>query len=455
MKNKEKEQSEVKEWRKTIEGEIKHHVLLIVIIALAILAGVALLSNYLSTKALLNEASKEMNQEAVQSVYQHFLIILLLSAVAIVVVVVVLSIIYIKLVRKLAKALGDAVSLCTERLQLLSKGDFHTPVPKIERYDEIGELARTTEDIVTTVGTIIKDIHYVMDAMGDGNFTVRTKARECFIGDYSNILDSERKIAQKLSETVLGIQSAAEQVTAGSTQLSESAQSLAEGATDQASSVEELLATVTDVTERVVQNAEEAAAVGKNAERMGEEAKESTQQMERMREAMERISEKSSQISGVIQSIEEIADQTDLLALNASIEAARAGESGKGFVVVANEISNLARQSGEAVENTRKLIEDSLREVESGHEIVNLTGQTLSELINGLNAIVKEIEKVSKGSGQQAEMIKQINSGIEQISAVVEENSASAQECSATSEELSAQAIQMNEMMEKFEIRRD
>lgn len=444
---------EVKEWRKSIKGEIKHHVLLIVFVALTILEVLALCINFITTKSLLNEATVSLTEAEAQAVYSHFIQAIIVAAVVIVVVGGVLMGIASSLVLKLAEGIGTPIAQCTERLKLLAEGDLRTPVPEIHREDEAGALANVTEEIVSTMTVMIGDINYVMQNMGAGNFAVHSNARESFVGDFSGILDSERQIVIRLSETVKGIRVAAEQVSQGSTQLSENSQNLAEGATDQASSVEELLATVTDVTDKAVRSSEEAAAVGKNAQAMGEEAKASTKQMDEMKAAMQRISEKSNQISGVIQSIEEIAEQTNLLALNASIEAARAGERGKGFAVVANEIGMLAKQSADAVENTRKLIEDSLREVESGHEIVDVTADTLQKLIEGLEKIVIEIEAVGEVSMQQAEMIKQLNDGIGQISAVIEANSASAQECSATSEELSAQAITMKEMMEKFQIR--
>lgn len=448
-----KTQGEVKEWQKSIEGEIRHHVVLIITVAMAILSVIAIFANFISTNSLLNEASGHLDAQVLDSVRRHASIVMAVNLIIILVAVTVLVLIAGKLVVKLAKVLGTAVRVCTERLELLTQGDLHSPVPEVDREDETGVLAAATKKIVTAMDTMIGDIGYVLSNMGEGNFAVRSKARESFIGDFANILDNERKIELRLSETVAGIREAAAQVSLGSSQLSESAQNLAEGATDQASSVEELLATVTDVTDRVMKNAEETAAVGRNAEKMGIEAQESTKQMEQMKAAMEKISQTSAQISGVIQSIEEIAEQTNLLALNASIEAARAGESGRGFAVVANEIGTLAKQSGDAAENTRKLIEDSLREVENGHEIVNITAKTLGKLISGLAEIVHEIERVGETSMKQTDMIRQINDGIEQISAVTEENSASAQECSATSEELSAQAVNMNDMMEKFQIR--
>ncbi len=446
-------QSGVKDWKKSIEGQIRHHMVLIIAIAMAILSVIAMTINYISTNMLLAEASKGLSEDALDTVHKHFMLIVTANAIVIIVAAVILVAVSTGLIIKLAKALGKAVSVCTERLTLLTRGDLHSPVPEVDREDETGVLAGATKEMVDTMRTMIKDITYVMSNMGEGNFAVRSKARESFIGDFSHILDDERKIVIRLSETVVRIREAAEQVSLGSTQLSESAQNLAEGATDQASSVEELLATVTEVTEKVVENAQETATVGRNAEKMGVEAQESTKQMQQMKAAMEKISQTSAQISGVIQSIEEIAEQTNLLALNASIEAARAGESGKGFAVVANEIGALAKQSGDAAENTRRLIEDSLKEVENGHEIVNITAKTLEELIGGLAEIVREIERVGEASMRQTDMIRQINVGIEQISAVTEENSASAQECSATSEELSAQAVNMNDMVSRFRIR--
>lgn len=448
-----KTQGEVKEWQKSIEGEIRHHVVLIITVAMVILSVMAIIANCISTGSLLSEVSGNLDTQVLSSVRRHSAIIMIINIIVILAVAVILIVIASGLALKLAKVLGEAVKVCTDRLELLTQGDLHSPVPEVDRNDETGVLAEATKKMVATMETMIGDISYVLSNMGEGNFAVRSKARESFIGDFADILENERKIEVRLSETVFGIREVASQVSLGSTQLSESAQNLAEGATDQASSVEELLATVTDVTERVMKNAEETAAVGRNAEKMGIEAQESTKQMEQMKAAMEKISQTSAQISGVIQSIEEIAEQTNLLALNASIEAARAGESGRGFAVVANEIGALAKQSGDAAENTRQLIEDSLREVENGHEIVNITAKTLGELISGLAEIVREIEEVGVTSMKQTDMIKQINVGIEQISAVTEENSASAQECSATSEELNAQAVNMNEMMEKFQIR--
>lgn len=376
-----------------------------------------------------------------------------LAIILTIILILVSAVLYTVTVRKLAAEIGKPITLCAERLTKLATGDLSTPVPVIKNEDETGVLAMATETIVIGLSKVLEDIKYLVGNMSRGNFDIESKAAEYYLGDFAEILVAENEVIHKLSDTLASIRDMSTQVSLGASQLAESAQSLAEGATDQASSVEELLATVSDVTDKVVKNSEEAADTGKLARSMGSDAKQSEEQMESMIAAMERISEKSAQIGDIIQSIESIAHQTNLLSLNAAIEAARAGEAGKGFAVVAVEIRDLATQSASAVENTRKLIEDTIHEVQEGNQIVSATAQELQQFVSGLNNIVTSIENVSEEAVHQAEMMQELNQGIETISGVVESNSAAAQESSATSEELSAQAAGLDEVASAFVIK--
>ncbi len=356
------------------------------------------------------------------------------------------------MVRKLADNIGTPIRQCAERLEALAGGDLHSEIPRIDSEDETLMLADATGTIVEGMGKIIGDIKYLLGEMSENNFNVLSQAREYYVGDFEEILLAVRRINHSLSDALGHIRESAEQVGLGSSQLAESGQSLAEGATDQAASVEELLATVNDVTEQVDRNTKNAVSTSRKADDIGRQARTSSARIAEMTGAMKKINDASMEISNIIQTIEEIADQTNLLSLNASIEAARAGEVGRGFAVVAGEIGHLANQSSEAVVNTRQLIEAALSEVRSGNRIADDMAQALQSVIDGMSEIVSAVEEVAENSNEQNGSMQQINMAIEQISQVVQSNSAAAEESSATSQELSAQAIELNDMIDQFRL---
>ena len=356
------------------------------------------------------------------------------------------------MVRKLADNIGTPIRQCAERLEALAGGDLHSEIPRIDSEDETLMLADATGTIVEGMGKIIGDIKYLLGEMSENNFNVLSQAREYYVGDFEEILLAVRRINHSLSDALGHIRESAEQVGLGSSQLAESGQSLAEGATDQAASVEELLATVNDVTEQVDGNTKNAVSTSRKADDIGRQARTSSARIAEMTGAMKKINDASMEISNIIQTIEEIADQTNLLSLNASIEAARAGEVGRGFAVVAGEIGHLANQSSEAVVNTRQLIEAALSEVRSGNRIADDMAQALQSVIDGMSEIVSAVEEVAENSNEQNGSMQQINMAIEQISQVVQSNSAAAEESSATSQELSAQAIELNDMIDQFRL---
>ena len=275
-----------------------------------------------------------------------------------------------------------------------------------------------------------------------------------YVGQLKSVLNELDEMVEKISDTMLGIQSSAEQVSTGSGQLAESSQDIAEGATNQAAAVQQLTTTIEVVTGHVLENTKSTDKVHDKAKVVGAEAADSQNKMQELTTAMEKINSTTQNIEKIIADIENIASQTNLLSLNASIEAARAGEHGRGFAVVADQIRQLAEQSANSATMSKSLIEESLHDVETGNRITKEAGEAMNQVMTDLDEILMEVANIRVSSDKQAESVKEIKTGIVSINDVIQTNSAAAEETSATSEELTASAISLDELLKEFKLRK-
>lgn len=357
-----------------------------------------------------------------------------------------------KIAKIISKMLTDPITELREAAQMLKNGELNIQIA-YESEDELGELADDFRAACAQMRTVIEDAGYLLSEMANRNFNINTRAEESYVGEFNTLIMSMRKLNRQLDEILVEIGEASNQVTVGSSQLAESAQALAEGATDQAGAVEELTATVENIAGIAAESAEGAIHAADSIKLSVENANRSRNEMNELVSAMERITLTSKEIENIIGAIEDIASQTNLLSLNASIEAARAGEAGKGFAVVADQIGKLASDSAQSAVTTRELIGKALIEIENGNRIAQGTMEVIGEVLADMEKIAGSAGESAEGSRNQAEMLRQVETGIEQISSVVESNSAAAEETSAISEELSAQAVSLKEMVGTFELR--
>ena len=351
--------------------------------------------------------------------------------------------------KRLGKAVAKPIGISVDRLKLLSEGDLHSATPIPETNDETAVLMTCLAETIHDLKTVISDISEELAELSDGNFKISID--NTYKGDFAQISESFRGIVAALSKAMKDIDSNAECVRRGATDLAGASQSLAEGATDQASAIQELTAMMADISEKIQNNAKNAEKVKGIVDNMNDQVIESNQQMQYNSDAMTKIREASDKIAQIIGSIEEIADQTNLLALNASIEAARAGEAGRGFAVVATQVGALAEQSSEAARNTKDLIQSAITAVEEGTKLTESTAKSLLAVVDNAKIVNKSVAEIAEASDNQAEAAAQISEGISQIAFVVESNSATSEESAAASEELSSQADMLKELVGRFQ----
>lgn len=316
--------------------------------------------------------------------------------------------------------------------------------------DEMGQLADDIRSTAAALSLYVSEISKGLSALGSGKLNYQVPVK--FKGDFVAVGESMEKIGRMLRESMQQINSSAEQVSGGAEQVSNGAQILAQGASEQAGSIEELAVSINEVAESVRKNAENAVKSRELADSVGDSLIKSDEQMQQLMESIQLVKENSREITGIVKEIEDIAFQTNILALNASVEAARAGEAGKGFSVVAGEVRRLASKTSAASRLTANLVEKNTEAVGRGMDSARETARALKNSVEGAQEVNRVVDRISGLSVQQADAISQIRQNVELISDIVQGNSATSEESAAASEELSAQAQVLKELVEQFDI---
>lgn len=342
-----------------------------------------------------------------------------------------------------------------KKMKEFSEGNLDGPFDIEEDNTEIGKTAASIKRFQQFQKEIIEDIRYLLGEMANGNFSIRTRCEDNYIGDYRNVLLSLRQINGMLSSTLRNIRMASEQVNSGADQVSSGAQGLSQGATEQAASVEELSASVADITNDLHKMADQTQTAAELVGQAEAALNNGMEEMEEMVKAMHNIESSSLEIEHIVKTIDDIAFQTNILALNAAVEAARAGSAGKGFAVVADEVRNLAQKSAEAAKSTTSLISESSRAVKEGMDIAERTEEAVGQAAKNSKEAAGIVMNIKNISYVEVDAANQMLQNIDQISAVVQNNSATAEESAAASEELSAEAASLKQLVDEFTLATD
>ncbi len=248
------------------------------------------------------------------------------------------------------------------------------------------------------------------------------------------------KLSENINRAFGNIYNGAEAVNTNGEQVSGASMTLSLGASRQAGTLQELTHSISEVKDNVMKNAENASEASRIANEVSAELETSVAYMKALVVAMGNINKSTEEISNFIKVIEDIAFQTNILALNSSVEAARAGEAGKGFAVVAMEVKNLATRSQEAAQQTTAVIEECVRNVQEGLGKTNQTEKAITGLAESTREISRLIGIINSACASQSESIIKIDSGVESINSVVQSTNTAAQECVNSAQQLASRS---------------
>lgn len=367
-----------------------------------------------------------------------------------------------RLVTQPILALGQTMKNVSER-------DFTADVPYLERYDELGQIARRLREFRDDLAfeseerrsraaedqkafTLFDRLSDSLSKVARGDTSVRIDP-----GEFDDLSERHQMICSNFNGLVDGLESvvsainaAAETVRINSLEISQVATDQSRRSEAQAATLEESAAALESLTTSVKATAEHAAEADEQIQANRSQAEASGHVVVRTVEAMQKIEASSEQITEIIGVIDDIAFQTNLLALNAGVEAARAGEAGRGFSVVASEVRALAQRASDSAHEIKELIGTSGQHVAEGGALVSQTGEALNQIIHGVAKVSNIVSSIAGASLEQSNNLAEINQAINELDKVTQQNAAVIEETSAASSALSHEAERLTDALVKY-----
>lgn len=340
------------------------------------------------------------------------------------------------------------------------------------------KLLEGVNSILNAIRAPIEEASAVLENMAKADFTKRVTGN--YNGDYELIKNNVNKVVDSLDALISKLAQSTENLAEASVQISSSTEEMAAGAQEQSSQITEVAGAVEEMTKTIMETSRNSSLASEASNNAGNIAKEGGKVVEETIKGMVRIAavvqqssetvqalgKSSDQIGEIVQVINDIADQTNLLALNAAIEAARAGEQGRGFAVVADEVRKLAERTTKATKEIAVMIKqiqkdttDAVVAMKKGKEEADLgkamadkAGESLRNIILGADKVVDIITQVAAASEEQSATSEEISKSIEAINTVTKESTSGIQQIARAAEDLNNLTSVIEELVGEFKI---
>ena len=346
---------------------------------------------------------------------------------------------------KISKALGNV----KDRIQKLAKGDITSPVEVLNTKDEAEDLSIALQETVNDVSGYIIELRQALTSLSKGDLQTEVKGE--FVGDFIVLKESTNHIIDFLNEMIGELQKSSNTLSQAAIGVSNEARNVNSNSEQQSACVEKLKEETNNISNSigiVDKNTKQAKELTNQVEN---KLNEGVQQMASLLEAMEEIRYNEEEISKITKFLEDIAFQTNILALNASVEAARAGAAGKGFAVVAEEVRNLAGKSADFSKRTTEIIQVSGIAIDKGVKRAKETSVSMDDIAEMSQKITNITDKLLVSVEKEKEALKNVEAAIDSISVTAERNLITSKKSANASEELSQQAITLKTMAAKFQ----
>ena len=340
-----------------------------------------------------------------------------------------------------------------EVVAAVSSGDFTKTLTLEGKEGFLRALSEGVNSLSSTVDGVLQSLGTMLGSLSQGDLTQRIN--QDYQGVYGELKENANSMASTLQETVKAISMASEEVSSGAEQISTGASDLSQRTEQQAANLEETAASMEEMASTIKQNADNSTQASQLAVTARDSAEKGGNVVSNAVDAMGKIEDSSRRISDIIGVIDEIAFQTNLLALNAAVEAARAGDAGRGFAVVASEVRSLAQRSAQAAKDIKDLIVDSTEQVQGGVELVNETGEALTDIVDSIKKVADIVAEISAASREQATGADEINTAVTQMDEMTQQNSALVEENAAAAKTMNDQAGRMRQRMSFFNAGQD